>query len=305
METQYSSDEKSANRQIKDGVFRLLYSDPESAAELYYAITGDRCTSGEIEIVTITTTVSGRLKNDLAFVVRSKILFIGEHMASTYANMPVRLLLYTGLLYEKWIKMKGELDFLYSSKLYKIPTPAFVVFYNGTEPKPEHEILRLSAAFEDVPVHGRLELEIPVYNINKGKNTGLFENSPSLRQYAEFVAKLREFEKLYNDYAEAVGAAVEYCIATGILEEFFRKHGGEVVSILSAEYNVEAARSVSYKEGREDGLERGREEGLELGRRILQDEKLKMAKTMLDMGEPISKIEIIVGIPYATIKSLQ
>lgn len=29
----------SANRQIKDGVFKLLFEKPENAAELYYAIT--------------------------------------------------------------------------------------------------------------------------------------------------------------------------------------------------------------------------------------------------------------------------
>ena len=30
-----------ANRQIKDGVFRLLFDDPEKAAELYYALSGE------------------------------------------------------------------------------------------------------------------------------------------------------------------------------------------------------------------------------------------------------------------------
>ena len=90
----------SVNRQIKDGVFRLLFDNPENAAELYYALSGEQCSPDEVLIITITTTISGELKNDLAFVVRGKIMIVGEHMASPYANMPVRLLMYTGLLYE-------------------------------------------------------------------------------------------------------------------------------------------------------------------------------------------------------------
>jgi len=111
-------------------VFRLLFDDPKKAAELYYALSEDQCTPDEVQLITITTTISGELKNDLAFVVRGKVMVVGEHMSSPYENMPVRLLMYIGLLYEKWIKMNGEEKFIYGSSLYKIPTPAFVVFYS-------------------------------------------------------------------------------------------------------------------------------------------------------------------------------
>ena len=117
---------------------------------MYYALTGVKCSPNEIQIITIATVISGKLKNDLAFVVRGKVMVVGEHMSSPYANMPIRLLMYIGQLYEKWIKMKGDEQFLYRSKLLKIPTPEFVVFYNGMAEKPEKEILRLSSAFETV-----------------------------------------------------------------------------------------------------------------------------------------------------------
>ena len=150
-------------------------------------------------------------------------MFIGEHQSSPYANMPVRFLMYTGQLYEKWIKMKGEEKFLYSSKLYKIPTPEFVVFYNGTDSMPEKEVLRLSSAYEDTEDRnlGSLELEVPVYNINKGMNTELFSKSSKLSQYSEFVSKLREFSKLYDEYAQAVKETVDYCLENGILVHCF------------------------------------------------------------------------------------
>ena len=251
-------DAPSVNRQIKDGVFRLLFETPENAAELYYALTGTKCTPDEIKIITITTTISGKLKNDLAFVVRGRALVVGEHMASPYANMPLRFLMYVGQLYEKWIKMKGEDDFLYRSKPYKIPTPEFIVFYNGATPKPAKEILKLSSVFEidhDNSL-GSLELEVPVYNINKGMNEELLLKSDKLRQYAEFVAKLREFNNDYTDYIQAVRETVNHCIANDILADFLREQGGKIVSILATEYNEETAKRVYATEQAEEMAEK-------------------------------------------------
>lgn len=273
----------SANRQIKDGVFRLLFDDPEKAAELYYALSGDKCTTDEIQIITITTTISGEYKNDLAFVVRGKVMVVGEHMSSPYDNMPVRLLVYVGLLYEKWIKMKGEEKFLYGSKLYKIPTPEFVVFYNGTARRPEKEILCLSSAFENPQDSdlGFLEMKIPVYNINKGMNETLFIKSPHLKQYSEFIAKLREHTKMHNDYSQAVKEAVNHCIANDVLSEFLRKEGGKIVSLLST-YDPEIAIRVRVEEQMED-----------------------VAIEMLREGDSLEKIIRITKLSAETIKNLQ
>jgi len=186
-------------------VFRLLFENPEHAAELYYALTGVECSVDEILIITITTTISGRLKNDLAFVVKDKAIVVGEHQSTTSANMPVRFLMYIGLLYEKWIKMQGEEEFLYSTKLLKLPTPEFVVFYNGTTKRPDKDILRLSSAFIKMGdgALGSLELEVPVFNINKGMNIELLDKSETLRQYSDFVAKLREFREVYKNADES------------------------------------------------------------------------------------------------------
>ena len=248
------TDTPSVNREIKDGVFKLLFEIPENAAELYSALKGVPCSPDEIQIITITTIISGQLKNDLAFVVRGRAMVLGEHMSSPYANMPVRFLMYLGQLYEKWIKMKGEEKYLYGSKLYKIPTPEFVVFYNGKDAKPEKETLCLSSAFEAVTNKdlGFLELQVPVYNINKGMNEELFKKSPNLRQYAEFIAKVREFSKQYDDHAQAVREATNFCIANDILSDFLREQGGKIVSILTTEFNLDVAKKVWRDEQMEE-----------------------------------------------------
>jgi hypothetical protein len=133
-----------------------------------------------------------------------------------------------------------------------------VVFYNGIADRPDKEVLSLSAAFEEKSVEdlvGSLELKVPVYNINKHKNSELFARSEKLRQYAEFVDKLRELQNVYNDYASAVKETVEYCIEHDILAGFLKEHGGEIVSILFAEYNEELAMRVHDEELVEDTLE--------------------------------------------------
>ena len=281
-------DVASANRQIKDGVFKLLFENPENAAELYYAMTGTQCNPDEIQIITLSTTVSGKMKNDLAFVVKGRAMVIGEHMSSSYSNMPVRVLMYTGQLYEKWIKMKGEEKFLYQSKLYKIPKPEFVIFYNGAAIKPEKETLRLTSAYEDSGSEdfGHLELEVPVYNINKGMNVELFDKSSQLTQYSEFIATLREFNKLYDNYNQAVEKAVSHCIDNDILKKFLKQYGGEIVSILTMEYDVEVAKRV-------------------YGEELLEDRNIEIAKKLLKRGLPVSAIAEDTGLSESYILELQ
>ena len=159
-----------------------------------------------------------------------------------------------------------------------------MVFYNGTTARPEREILQLSSAFE-APVNkdfGELKLEIPVYNINKDMNEGLFKKSPKLKQYAEFIAKIRELSKFYDDYARAVREATNYCIENDILSDFLREQGGRIVSILSMEYDVEIAK------------------------RVYADERLEeVAINMLRRNRPIEEIVEDTGLTHNEVERLR
>ncbi|MCL2017051.1 MAG: hypothetical protein FWG68_12480 [Defluviitaleaceae bacterium] len=260
-----------ANRELKDSVFKMLLEHPEKLAELLTALMGIPFTADEIQLFSLNMTISGSLYNDLGMIVRGRLIVLVEHMSSPYLNMPLRMFLYLAESYERLIKQLGEKRFKYNSKLYKIPTPQFVVFYNGKDKRPEKEILRLSDAFMeerkevDREKLGNLELEVVVYNINKGYNAELMAKCPTLRQYSDFIAKIREYEELYNDYNKAVREAIEYCIANDILADFLKKNGGKIVSVLFAEFNLDDAKEVWREEGVEDGIEKGRKEGIEEG----------------------------------------
>jgi len=273
-----------ANRELKDGVFKMLLEHPEELAKLYTSLTGIPCTAADIQIFSLNMIISGSLYNDLGMIVRGRLIVLAEHMSSPYLNMPLRMLLYLAESYDRLIKLLDEKRFKYNSKLYKIPTPQFVVFYNGKDERPEKEVLRLLDAFmEEVDREklGSLELEVVVYNINKGYNTELLEKCPTLRQYSDFIAKIREYEALYNDYDKSVRDAIEYCIANDILADFLKKNGGKIVSVLLTEYNEDDAKEVWWEE-----------------------KAIELAKKMLTYGDPIKKIIDFTGLSHDEIRRL-
>ena len=120
-----------ANRNYKDTVFRMLFSDRKNLLSLYNAVNGTSYKNPEeLEIVTLENAIYMGLKNDLAFIIATN-LFLYEHQSTYNPNMPLRDLFYISSEYQKLVDHKS----LYSSVLQKIPAPNFIVFYNGTEKK--------------------------------------------------------------------------------------------------------------------------------------------------------------------------
>ena len=106
-----------ANRQYKDTVFRMLFSDKKNLLSLYNAINRTSYTDLEqLEIVTLENAVYMGVKNDLAFIVDMG-LFLYEHQSTYNPNMPLRDLFYISREYQKLVDQKS----LYSSTLQKIP----------------------------------------------------------------------------------------------------------------------------------------------------------------------------------------
>ena len=112
---------------------------------LYNAINGTSYDNPDDVIVTELSkdAIYLGLKGDLSFIVDFR-LNIYEHQSTINPNMPLRDLFYFSA------QMRGliELPKMYGSKLVKIPTPQFVVFYNGVRTVEERQIICLSDAFE-------------------------------------------------------------------------------------------------------------------------------------------------------------
>ena len=75
-------------------------------------------------------------------------------------------------------------------------------------------------------------------NINFGHNKELMDKSRTLREYAQYVDRVRKYAKLMR-IEEAVERAVAECIKEGILEDFLSSQKAEVIAVSIFEYNEE------------------------------------------------------------------
>lgn len=250
-------------REYKSDVFSMLMQEKVYALQVYNALNGTRYTDENIiQIRTLENGVSLSVRNDAAFVVNCEMT-ITEHQSTFNPNMPLRSLYYYSSSIFTEIKGKD----LYGRNRVLIPTPHFIVFYNGIEPRPEIEVLRLSDSFQKKTDQPELELICTVYNINPEMNVKMMNACPVLKEYTLFVEKVRELEKKEKDLETAVLKAIDYCINNHILQEFLKERKEEVLHVMTLDYTWERREEIIRKEEREAGRSEGRREGRIEGRR--------------------------------------
>ena len=248
-----------ANRKYKDTVFRMLFSDRKNLLSLYNAVNGTTYDNPSmLEIVTLENAVYIGMKNDLSFIVNTN-LFLYEHQSTYNPNMPLRDLFYISSEYQKLVDWKS----LYTSTRLRIPTPNFIVFYNGTEKKEDRWVDYLSESYENMSGEPNLELKVITLNINVGHNKKLMEECQTLREYAQYVAKVRRYSE-EMELNTAVECAVSESIQEGILKEFLQKNRAEVIAMSIFEYNEEEEkrklRKAEYEAGMAEGVMKTKKE---------------------------------------------
>lgn len=194
--------------------------------------------------------------------------------------------MYTSDLYSVITKEQN----LYGSKTVKIPTPRFVIFYNGTDEVEDVKTLRLSDAFTVKEEEYSLELTATMLNINPGHNKRLLDSCKTLKDYSEYVARVREYANTMS-LEMAVELAITECIRDDILAEFLRKNRAEAKSMSIYEYDEEKHMRQVKEEGRQDGIAEGITLGITCG--ITQGEKkklLELIKRKLEKGKSIIQI---------------
>lgn len=247
-------------RNFKDTLFRMLFNEKERLLSLYNAISGSHYTDPNLlELVTLESAIYIKYKNDLAFIIDSSI-HLYEHQSTFSPNLPLRNLFYIGYEYEQYIANQN----IYSTKRIELPTPHFVVFYNGTDGDWEYKTLRLSDSFQQKESEPDLELVVNMYNINLGKNHELLKACNTLYEYAQYVDKVRTYAK-DQPTKDAVERAIRECINEGILSDFLSKNRAEAIHMSIFDYDEEHVMKMIRKDERDIGREEGREEGIQEG----------------------------------------
>lgn len=272
-------------RNHKDNVFCLLYREKKYLLSLYNAVNGTSYEKEEeLEVVTLEEAICMKMKNDAAFVIDST-LNLCEQQASVNPNMALRNLYYVA----EELKKIAPPGALYGRRQVRIPSPHFIVFYNGVEKQPERQVYRLSDMFERKEGDPELELKVTVLNINPGYNKELLRNCESLRGYMSFVGKAREKKDAGMGLEMAVSQAVDECVSENILAEFFTEHRKEIVEMGIFDFDQELYEKVL----REDSEAIGMERGIEIGdrKRLVSQvcRKLRKKKTVEEIAEDLEE----------------
>lgn len=133
--------------------------------------------------------------------------------------------------------------------------------YNGTKEQPESKVLKLSDAFSVPEEEPELELYARMLNINKGHNSEIMEACRTLKDYAEYIDRIRRYAET-TPINEAVERAITECIAEGILADFLSRNRAEAVKMSIYEYDEEK----HMRQEREEWEAIGRAEGKAIGR---------------------------------------
>ncbi len=291
-------------RNYRDTLFRMLYRNKKRLLSLFNAVNGTQYDNpDDLTITTLDGVLYLGMKNDVSCII-DMMMQLYEHQSTVNPNMPLRNLFYVSDLLQKYIYEEG-LD-IYSHKQIKIPTPKFVVFYNGDEEQPERKEIRLSKAFSANTGETNMELVVLQININKGQNEELKAACKTLQEYAEFTERAREHRK-EMELEDAIRTTIDECIRDGILKDFLLKNKAEVYHMCLYEFDVELHERVLREEEREEGRIEGRREGIREGRLEGQREERIFAKQVFKAfmsGKTPETIAEELNVPLEEVKNL-
>ena len=278
-------------REYKSSVFTMLEETPEYALSTYNALNGTNYEDpGMVTIQKVKGRVLLSIRNDASFLL-DMYFNMYEHQSTPNANMPLRFMLYFSEYMWDYVKV---LDYdIYGRRRIPIPTPKFVVFYNGKEERPEREEFHLSDSYEHKCECYDLDLSCVVYNINPGYNEELQQKSGVLVGYTAFVEKVRAYENGAADLRAAINRAIDECIAEDILAEFFKSRRAEVLEMAVLDFTFERREKLIARDSREEG----RTEGIEIGYN-------QVAEKMLKADKPFEEIIEFTGLSADELKEL-
>ena len=284
------------NRVYKSRIFTMIFQDKEKLLELYNAISGKNYTNPELlEINTLENAIYMNMQNDLSFIIDAR-LSLYEHQSTVNPNLPLRFLWYISKLYMGMTRKQN----IYGTERVEIPEPQFVVFYNGVEEQPERKVLRLSDLYHTRPEGieadlGRgLELEAVMFNVNRSHNRTLMEACKTLKDYAEYVYRVRQYAE-ETTLEEAVERAITECIREGILKDFLEKNRAEAKSVSIFEYDEEEHMRQEREQFWNKGMREGIKEGMARSEQKLLwnpiQKKLARGKSISQIAEELERTE--------------
>ena len=151
-----------------------------------------------------------------------------------------------------------------------------------------------------------LELKVRVINVNYEKGAELLKHCRTLSDYSRLVYTAKLNYERTGDLDIAVTEAVTECMQKGILSDFLKENGGEVMSflydMLTKEEMEEIREHDGYVRGLKDGVREGEERGFKKGK---LSEQRTIAANMIAMDMDIPTIVKATGLSEDEVRGLQ
>ena len=129
-------------------------------------------------------------------------------------------------------------------------------------------------------------MEAVMFNVNRSHNRTLMEACKTLKDYAEYVYRVRQYAE-ETTLEEAVERAITECIREGILKDFLEKNRAEAKSVSIFEYDEEE----HMRQEREQFWNKGMREGIKEGMARSEQKLLwNPIQKKLARGKSISQI---------------
>ena len=310
----FSASKREPKRTYRDSLFRTIFGGKDERSKrwllsLYNALTGKNHTNIEdLEITTIEDVIYVSMKNDLSFLLNSQMCLY-EHQSTVNPNMPLRGFLYFAQLYQQHIDKHNKN--LYGSVIVKIPSPQFIVFYNGDTEQADVVEYKLSDAFieagevtnlteiphrggqnqSDCKVAAKFEWTATVININKNHNESLSKKCEPLYHYIEFVNQVKENLSKGMSRDDAVNEAVDFAIRGKFLEGFFKEKRMKILDDIYTEFDQESYDETLRNDGRIEGIQIGaRENAIANAKNFLQETDLMPEKIARCCSLPLEQV---------------
>ena len=236
------------NRIYKDRLYKMIFNNKSELLKLYNAINGTHYNDpAMLTITTLDNAIYMTMENDLSFIIDMR-LALYEQQSTVNPNLPLRFLMYITDIYSAYTKDMN----IYGSKKVQIPLPSFVIFYNDVKSQPDRTEFLLSELFHPTTDEPALELKAVMLNINKGHNQELMNACHTLRDYSEYVARIRTYSGELP-FADAVEKAITECIQENILRDFLLKNRAEAKAMSIYEYDEAKTMRMFRDEGYEEG----------------------------------------------------
>ena len=285
--------ELAVNQNYKDGLFLMIFRNKQSLLSLYNAVRGSNYTNpDDLTVTTIENVLYMGMKNDVSFIINNQ-LHLYEAQSTWNPNMPLRGLFYFSDVYQGYIA-EHELN-IYGTKRIDLPTPNYIVFYNGTANEPDSKTLRLSDSF--INPNGEeacLECSATMVNINFGHNQQLMDACHELYEYSYLVEQVRIGTRSGLALPDAIDQAVIHCIEHHILENFLRHHRAEVTNMILKEFNLEehikSEKAYSYAEGHAEGRSAERNAFSLLTQKLFADSRIENLKKAAENPEYMEQL---------------